>query len=162
MSKEKPYRKNVGVVVFNSEGKVLTGERLQFPGAWQFPQGGVDKDEDERFAAERELYEEIGVKGGKIISEYPEWISYEFPKELEMKITQKYRGQIQKWYLYYWDEPIENCNLMIHEQEFSRVKFDIIEKATLEIVPFKKDVYEKIVSFFAPKISEFLDRNFHT
>ncbi|HNF27712.1 MAG TPA: NUDIX domain-containing protein, partial [Leptospiraceae bacterium] len=36
----KPYRKNTGVVVFNREGKVLVGERVQYPGAWQFPQGG--------------------------------------------------------------------------------------------------------------------------
>ena len=42
------YRPNVGVVLFNREGKVWLGRRVNGPGPnnWQFPQGGVDKGED--------------------------------------------------------------------------------------------------------------------
>ena len=58
----KPYRKNVGVVIFNSFGEVLVGERIGLDGSWQFPQGGIDENEDTKSAAYRELYEEVGIK----------------------------------------------------------------------------------------------------
>ncbi|MBU2166265.1 MAG: NUDIX domain-containing protein, partial [Alphaproteobacteria bacterium] len=52
------YRPNVGVVVFNAEGRVWLGRRIGTPDPWnwQFPQGGVDKDEDLEAAARRELF----------------------------------------------------------------------------------------------------------
>jgi putative (di)nucleoside polyphosphate hydrolase len=42
------YRPNVGVVLFNADGKVWYGRRhaTEGPYNWQFPQGGVDKGED--------------------------------------------------------------------------------------------------------------------
>ncbi|MBC7586385.1 MAG: NUDIX domain-containing protein, partial [Tardiphaga sp.] len=47
---EKPYRPNVGVALFNAEGRVLIGRRFRddgpeivLPGLeWQMPQGGID------------------------------------------------------------------------------------------------------------------------
>jgi putative (di)nucleoside polyphosphate hydrolase len=49
------YRQNVGVVLFNREGKVWLGRRADARGEkiWQFPQGGVDRDEDFLDAARR-------------------------------------------------------------------------------------------------------------
>ncbi len=51
----KRYRRNVGVVLFNREGKVWLGRRADTRGEriWQFPQGGVDKGEDLLEAARR-------------------------------------------------------------------------------------------------------------
>ena len=51
------YRPNVGVVLFNAEGRVWYGRRHATPGPhnWQFPQGGVDEGEDLLAAALREL-----------------------------------------------------------------------------------------------------------
>ena len=62
---DKPYRPNVGVALFNSEGKVLIGRRFKddgpeiiLPGLeWQMPQGGIDADENPRTAVMRELFE---------------------------------------------------------------------------------------------------------
>lgn len=152
----KPYRKNVGIVVFNSRGEVLTGERLQFPGAWQFPQGGVDEGEDLEFAARRELYEEVGIKDVKPVAEISDWIKYDFPENLKMKHLKKYRGQIQKWFLYYWDNPISMCNLTLHEQEFREVRFQNLESTLSSIVPFKLEVYKRIVSEFKPIIENYI------
>ena len=51
----KPYRKNVGVVVFNSKGEVLVGARVGMKDNWQFVQGGIDEDEEPKAAVIREL-----------------------------------------------------------------------------------------------------------
>ena len=60
------YRPNVGVVLFNREGRAWLGRRArtEAPHNWQFPQGGVDKGEDLYDAAMRELREETGVRSG--------------------------------------------------------------------------------------------------
>ena len=56
-----PYRPCVGVVLANAAGLVFSGERADYPGAWQMPQGGIDNGEDPRDAALRELEEETGL-----------------------------------------------------------------------------------------------------
>ncbi|MBM9500086.1 RNA pyrophosphohydrolase [Leptospira sp. 201903071] len=156
---EKPYRKNVGMVVFNSRGEVLVGERLNFLGSWQFPQGGIDEDENPEAAALRELHEEVGIDSGKIVSEYPDWIPYDFPENLPLnRHLQKYRGQLQKWYLIFWNGEAADCNLDIHEREFESVRFIPLENTLETVVPFKKDVYYKIVKYFGPKIRSFLEK----
>ena len=53
------YRPNVGVCLLNAEGLVFVGERIDSPGGWQMPQGGIDLDVDLETAALRELKEEI-------------------------------------------------------------------------------------------------------
>ena len=47
------HRPNVGVVLFNAQGLVWLGRRVNTPEPWngQFPQGGVDKGEDLHEAA---------------------------------------------------------------------------------------------------------------
>lgn len=152
----KPYRKNVGVVVFNSKGEVLVGERIGLDGSWQFPQGGIDEDEDTKIAAYRELYEEVGINDAELVYEIPNWISYDFPKDFNIPMAKKYAGQIQKWFLLYWDHPVNDCNLQVHEQEFSSVKFLPLRDCLESVVSFKKEVYEKLIESFEPKIKLFL------
>jgi putative (di)nucleoside polyphosphate hydrolase len=63
MSNSEPkYQGNVAGILRNREGKVLICERLNVPGAWQFPQGGVDPGETVEQALKRELWEEIGLE----------------------------------------------------------------------------------------------------
>ena len=153
----KPYRKNVGIIIFNSSGEVLVGERLNYPGSWQFPQGGVDEGEELLESAKRELYEEVGIDNAKFIYEAEDWLFYDFPENLKLKLTDKYRGQSQKWFLFYWNYDSSFCNLKIHEQEFERVKFIPLKEIIHTIVDFKKDVYTKLILIFEPKIKEFLE-----
>tara|TARA_B100000900_G_scaffold69396_1_gene54656 strand:- start:3798 stop:3947 length:150 start_codon:yes stop_codon:yes gene_type:complete len=42
--KEALYRPNVGIIIFNRDGKILWCKRKQGDG-WQFPQGGIDEGE---------------------------------------------------------------------------------------------------------------------
>jgi putative (di)nucleoside polyphosphate hydrolase len=56
------YRLNVAAILRNGAEKILIGERADRPGAWQFPQGGVDEGETLAQALARELREEISVE----------------------------------------------------------------------------------------------------
>ena len=62
MTQDLPYRPCVGVVLANLDGLIFTGERIDTPGAWQMPQGGIDPGENPLIAAKRELLEETGVE----------------------------------------------------------------------------------------------------
>ena len=63
------YRPNVGIALFNREGRVLIARRLRDDGPetiapgheWQMPQGGIDGGEDLVATAKRELWEETSV-----------------------------------------------------------------------------------------------------
>jgi len=58
------YRRGVGVMLLNHQGKVFVGARIDNTDeAWQMPQGGIDKSDDDPWAAAlRELEEETGIR----------------------------------------------------------------------------------------------------
>src|SRR5687768_11544296 len=62
-----PYRACVGIALFNRDDKVFVGERVDNPGAWQMPQGGIDDGETIEQAFFRELREEVGTDKAEII-----------------------------------------------------------------------------------------------
>src|SRR5438874_5948950 len=55
------FRAGVGAVIVNSKGLVLAMERVDIPGAWQLPQGGIERSEEPLRAAFREVAEETGI-----------------------------------------------------------------------------------------------------
>ncbi len=79
----RPYRRGVGAVLINTEGKVFVARRIDTPGeAWQLPQGGIEEGETPRQAVLRELAEEIGTDKAEIIAESADWMCYDLPGEL--------------------------------------------------------------------------------
>ena len=97
-----PYRPCAGVVLMNRDGLVFAGSRIDMPGAWQMPQGGIDGDETPREAALRELVEETGVSPHLVeaVDETPGWVFYDLPPELLGRIWNgRFGGQRQKWLL---------------------------------------------------------------
>jgi len=56
------YRPNVACILRNTAGEILICERKDWPGCWQFPQGGVKKGESLEQALYREVEEELCLK----------------------------------------------------------------------------------------------------
>ncbi|NDW46635.1 RNA pyrophosphohydrolase [Ruegeria sp. PrR005] len=151
-----PYRPCVGVVLMNGEGFVFVGQRMdQNTDAWQMPQGGVDEDEDPFEAALRELWEETGVTADlvEMVAETEGWLPYDLPHDLVPRIWKgRYRGQEQKWYLFRFLGRDDQIDLETDHPEFSRWKWQDPARLVAEIVPFKRDVYERVVAAFAPHL----------
>lgn len=145
-----PYRLGVGIVLMNSDKKVLVAKRIDnATEAWQMPQGGIDKDEAPQAALFREMEEEIGTTKAKLVSESRQWFNYDLPENLQPFIWEgKYRGQQQKWYLLEFTGSDDDINIATQNPEFSEWKWvDPVELPDL-IVPFKQKLYERIVNEF--------------
>jgi ADP-ribose pyrophosphatase YjhB (NUDIX family) len=57
---------SVGIVVYNTDGKLLLIERKKFPPGFALPAGHVDADKSYEDAARRELQEETGLIAKKL------------------------------------------------------------------------------------------------
>ncbi len=148
-----PYRPCVGVMLMNAEGHVFVGQRIDSPApAWQMPQGGVDPGEAPRDAVLRELWEETGVTADlvTIAGETRDWIPYDLPHDLVPRIWKgRYRGQEQKWFLLRFQGTDSDVDIATDHPEFSEWRWLPPEELVAQIVPFKRDVYEKVLAAFA-------------
>ncbi len=156
MTNTLPYRPCVGVVLANAQGFVFTGERLDTPGAWQMPQGGIDKGESPESAALRELQEETGVPAhlARIEAETSEWITYDLPDHLVGRLWKgKYRGQKQKWFLVRFSGHDSDIDIAQDHPEFARWRWSTADQVVDDIVPFKRTVYEQVITAFAPHLA---------
>lgn len=146
-----PYRRGVGAFLFNPEGKVFVAQRLDNPGKyWQMPQGGIDKGEKPRQALLRELAEEIGTDKCEIMAKGSGWFVYDLPDELIGVVWRgKYRGQKQKWFALKFMGSDADIDLdAVGHPEFSHWKWVKIKELPSLAVPFKRELYEKIVTEF--------------
>ncbi len=153
MEKEKKYRPNVAAIVLSSdypfECKFFIAKRNDMEDIWQFPQGGIDENEDPKSALKRELKEEIGTEDIEIIAEYPKWLSYDFPSPVVKKM-QAYDGQIQKYFLVRLKH---NAKINIHTKhpEFETYRF-VKAKEVFEMTNhFKKKIYIEVMKYFEEK-----------
>ncbi len=147
-----PYRPCAGIALFNREGNVFVGKRLNQPGsAWQLPQGGIEKEELPRAAALRELEEETGARSVTVLAEASKWLTYELPDELIGKVWNgKYRGQRQKWFAMQFTGEEEEINPEnVQHPEFSSWRWASLVDLPYLAVPFKRHIYEAIALEFA-------------
>ena len=150
ISKKLPYRKGVGMMVFNDKKKIFVGKRIDNQKAWQMPQGGIDDNEDCETAARRELYEETGIQSIRIIQRSKQEYTYDLPEHLLGKIWKgKYMGQKQNWFLIKFLGPDSEINLNQKYPEFNEWKWVDINELPRLIVPFKKKLYLSVIKDFS-------------
>ncbi|MGB0681607.1 MAG: RNA pyrophosphohydrolase [Magnetovibrionaceae bacterium] len=147
---DRPYRKGVGAVIFNTDGLVFAGRRLDAPDAWQLPQGGIDDGEKSKAAVLREVAEETGIVDVEVIAKSKRWLAYDLPSEIADRVWKgRFRGQEQKWFALRF----LGCDKDIDLNASGHPEFDAWEWVELErlpelIVPFKRPLYEAIVQEF--------------
>jgi putative (di)nucleoside polyphosphate hydrolase len=148
-----PYRPCAGIMLLNAQGKVFVGQRIDTTlEAWQMPQGGIDDGEDAETAAIRELGEETGIAPDKValVAVAPQELYYDLPEDMIGKVWKgKYRGQVQRWFLYRFLGDDADIDITTKHQEFRAWSW--IDPADLPgvIVPFKRELYQQVLAAFA-------------
>lgn len=153
-----PYRPCAGIMLANTEGKIFVGQRIDKApdiDAWQMPQGGIDDGEDPEQAALRELVEETGLSPDvvDVIARSREEYFYDLPEELLGKIWKgRFRGQRQWWFLMRFKGVDSDINIETEHPEFSRWQWVMPDRLPVLIVPFKRRLYESLVTEFGELI----------
>ena len=150
------YRRGVGVMLINRDGKVWVGARIDNPeDAWQMPQRGIDEEEEPWPAALRELEEETGIGPGLIekLAEHPETLRYELPDEWRGKLWRgRWIGQKQLWFLARFLGTDEDVNIGTHHPEFRDWKWIEPKRLPELIVPFKRELYRRLLREFSDQL----------
>ena len=149
------YRKNVGIILCNSQNKLLICKRLGEE-SWQFPQGGFEKNENAESAMFRELFEEIGLKkiDISILGITKSWLKYDLPKKYQRKTNNRLCiGQKQKWFLLRLIS--DDSNIIFSNSkhpEFDSWQWVEDDKPMEIVIDFKRDVYKKALKELMPII----------
>lgn len=153
------YRPNVGIVICNQSGQVFWARRINRDG-WQFPQGGVSRNETLVDAMYRELQEETGLlrKQVKVVTHTKNWLHYDLPQRFlrhqrrKLKSTPGFKGQKQVWFLLELleDDSVVNLRSGLDTPEFDSWRWVEAKFALDNIVDFKRPVYKKALSELTP------------
>jgi putative (di)nucleoside polyphosphate hydrolase len=157
MSESDKYRRGVGVMLLNREGKAFVGARIDNTDeAWQMPQGGIDDGEEPWDTALRELEEETGVAPQLVekISECPERLKYDLPEEMRSRLWGgKWKGQDQDWFLARFTGTDADVNIATAHPEFREWKWIDPQQLPDLIVPFKRELYRQLLREFAEHLA---------
>lgn len=141
------FRANVGIVLIRADRTVFLGGRTGGRG-WQFPQGGMQRDETPEQALYRELQEEIGLEEHdvELIAMTRSWLRYRLPRQYVRRGSHPpCIGQKQRWFM---------LRLLSSEE---RLRFDATSSApefetwrwvdywtpVREVIYFKRAVYAR-------------------
>jgi len=148
----KGFRPNVGIILANGNGQVFWARRIG-QDAWQFPQGGIQRNESPEAALYRELDEEVGLQPAdvEVLGATRGWLRYRLPAHL---IRRRQRpaciGQKQIWFMLRLLSDEARVRLdASHEPEFDDWSWVSYWHPLAEVVSFKRDVYERALEQLA-------------
>ncbi len=148
------FRPNVGIILANDHGRLLWARRLGGQDAWQFPQGGIKRDEDPEVALYRELEEEIGLSAEhvEVLGVTKGWLRYRLPKKLvRSNQSPVCVGQKQKWFLLRLKSDESHININFGESpEFDKWEWVSYWYPLTNVVSFKREVYRKALKELVP------------
>ena len=140
-----------GVLLFQDRPRrsfllLLNNERIDLP------KGRMEPRESELECALRELEEETGIAAHLVerIVECPERLRYDLPQELRSKLWGgKWIGQDQDWYLCRFLGRDSDVDIATKHPEFREWRWVDPEQLPDLIVPFKRDLYRRLIAEFA-------------
>lgn len=140
------FRANVGIILTNDAGKLMLGGRVGARG-WQFPQGGIVRDEDPEAAMFRELKEEVGLadRDVEVLGATRDWLRYRLPTRFIRKHSKPLCiGQKQRWFLLRLVSSADNVRFdLCDEPEFDRIRWVDFWRPVNEVIYFKRRVYAR-------------------
>ncbi len=147
------FRPNVGIILYNAEGRLFWAKRIG-QHSWQFPQGGIQWDESPEQAMFRELAEETGLlpEHVQVIGCTKGWLRYRLPKRLIRRGGRPLCiGQKQIWFLLRMlgGEDAVRLDRSDHP-EFDHWQWVDYWYPLRAVVPFKRQVYWRALRELAP------------
>ena len=147
------FRENVGIILCNSDRRLLWAKRIR-QRSWQFPQGGIHQGETQEQAMYRELTEEIGLEPChvSIMGRTSGWLHYRLPKRLIRHHSKPTCiGQKQVWFLLKMIGSETDVRLDLSERpEFDSWRWVDYWYPLKAVVPFKRYVYMRALQELAP------------
>ena len=148
-SSKLPLRPNVCILVFNRDRRLFLGERVNEPGVWQFPQGGVDPGATLEETVLKELNEDLGapMASFKIVRKLKAVHDYDFARVPPYAVG-KWRGQAQTFWLVEFVGEDSELDLTFHVQEFTAWKWCTPMEARAIAEPKRLPGYEPAIVEF--------------
>lgn len=151
------YRPNVGIILCNDAGEVFWARRTG-EDSWQFPQGGIRRNETPEQALYRELAEEVGLGPEHVVvmGRTDGWLRYRIPRRyLRHNGRDRPRciGQKQLWYLLKLvGQEQAVCLDNTDKPEFDSWRWINYWETVDLVIPFKRIVYRKALEQLIPLI----------
>lgn len=146
------FRLNVGIILVGPENRLFLARRVG-QDAWQFPQGGIQKNETLYQALYRELHEEVGLeqKDVAILACSRHWLKYRLPpKFVRHDVQPVCIGQKQKWFMLKLISDEANVQLNCTETpEFDEWRWVDYWDPLKRVIDFKKAVYRRALKEFS-------------
>jgi putative (di)nucleoside polyphosphate hydrolase len=143
MNKPLPLRPNVCILIFRDNGDLILGERSNFPGVWQFPQGGVEPGDSDEESVYREAHEELGIAREHldIVCKLKAQNDYDFRNPPEYALG-RWRGQSQTfWVVRFLGKDSDVCVETDHP-EFTAWRWVEPDLVLSEVEPVRLPGYE--------------------
>ena len=149
------FRANVGIILANTDDKLLLGGRVGAKG-WQFPQGGMLKGEEPVDAMFRELHEEVGLEADdvEVLGVTSEWLRYRLPDKFIRRNSQPLCiGQKQRWFMLRLVSGDERLRFDRSDKpEFDRFRWVNFWRPVNEVIYFKRRVYARALHELGPVV----------
>ena len=141
------YRAAVAAILQDRSGRILICERADTPGAWQFPQGGIESGETPAAALAREVLEEISLpRKSYSIAAVRGPYRYRFPAGITKK---GFRGQAHHYFLLRLRGPKSQINVAAANHEFRQARWIRPEEFALAwLPPMKRATYRQVLQDF--------------
>ncbi|PZR75854.1 MAG: NUDIX domain-containing protein [Chthoniobacterales bacterium] len=141
------YRPAVAAILQDRSGRILICERADRPGAWQFPQGGIESGETPVNALVREVAEEISLpRNAFSITSVRGPYRYRFPASLTKK---GFRGQAHHYFLLRLRGSKRLVNVAAANAEFRQARWIQPREFNFAWLPaMKRPVYRRVLRDF--------------